>query len=495
MAFSKNSRILVLGGCGLVGMNVVLLLQKKGFKNISIVSLNDKAAQTRIRNLKNNTGIKVYLGNILLCNKISGFTLKQLLVNKNKTNHLLKYLSKSLKESYSDSFVVKIIESSKADVIIDCVNTATITAYISKNKTAGLYFDKIDLGLKLLFKYYQHLNCLFSSKENTVKEYIKIGTSGIGGMGFDIPFTHGEEKPSNQLLMKIAIAGAQTMLLFALKNTKNFPIIKEIKPATAIFDTEPKETKLRDITNRELQITNIGGLNKKDILIADNRIQPDIYMDGGESGYYSLDEFRVLTNPTQMGLVSSQTVAKIVYDEMMGFSNRDVLTGIHKYCIRGSNSSTLRNNIFKQLNKRANKIIISKNLGPAKISKLILESYLYLKLFNSKSELIKSGKQALIDYIINNIRGSVEISRNLSLMGMPIILEDKKVVLFGKIIVPPEYGAKWRRSNFVKLINEVWIDMRVERLMFIDQVCKKIHNTNTLQPSDIVLYILQHYEK
>ena len=40
--------------------------------------------------------------------------------------------------------------------------------------------------------------------------YIKIGTSGTGGMGLNIPYTHGEEKPSRLLLSKAAIAAARS---------------------------------------------------------------------------------------------------------------------------------------------------------------------------------------------------------------------------------------------------------------------------------------------
>jgi hypothetical protein len=34
--------------------------------------------------------------------------------------------------------------------------------------------------------------------------YVKIGTSGTGGMGLNIPYTHSEEKPSRVLLSKSA---------------------------------------------------------------------------------------------------------------------------------------------------------------------------------------------------------------------------------------------------------------------------------------------------
>ena len=43
-----------------------------------------------------------------------------------------------------------------------------------------------------------------------------MGTTGTGGMGLNIPYTHSEERPSRVLLSKSAMAGAQSMLLFLM---------------------------------------------------------------------------------------------------------------------------------------------------------------------------------------------------------------------------------------------------------------------------------------
>ena len=66
------------------------------------------------------------------------------------------------------------------------------------------------------------------------KMYLKIGTTGTGGMGLNIPYTHSEEKPSRVLLSKSALAGAHSMMLFLMGRTPDGPIIKEIKPGAAI---------------------------------------------------------------------------------------------------------------------------------------------------------------------------------------------------------------------------------------------------------------------
>ena len=46
--------------------------------------------------------------------------------------------------------------------------------------------------------------------------YIKVGTTGTGGMGLNIPYTHSEDKPSKKLLAKTEAAFGHTGLLFLL---------------------------------------------------------------------------------------------------------------------------------------------------------------------------------------------------------------------------------------------------------------------------------------
>src|SRR5207244_11136596 len=81
----------------------------------------------------------------------------------------------------------------------------------------------------------RHVQILVESlKRAATKAYVKIGTSGTGGMGFNIPYTHSEERPSRLLLTKSAVAGAQSLLLFLLGRTPGAPATVEIKPTATI---------------------------------------------------------------------------------------------------------------------------------------------------------------------------------------------------------------------------------------------------------------------
>ena len=77
-------------------------------------------------------------------------------------------------------------------------------------------------------------------QERPVRVYVKIGTTGTGGMGINIPYTHSEDKPSSQLLAKSAIGFAHTGLLFLLARTPTPP-----PPETDLERVDPKGSRLR----------------------------------------------------------------------------------------------------------------------------------------------------------------------------------------------------------------------------------------------------------
>src|SRR6185503_8760581 len=71
----------------------------------------------------------------------------------------------------------------------------------------------------------RHVFLLYEAmKRARTRLYLKIGTTGTGGMGFNIPYTHSEAKPSAQLMSKTAVAFAQTGLLFLMSRTPDAPI-------------------------------------------------------------------------------------------------------------------------------------------------------------------------------------------------------------------------------------------------------------------------------
>ena len=74
---------------------------------------------------------------------------------------------------------------------------------------------------------------------NRTQMYLKV-TTGTGGMGLNIPYTHSEDKPSRNACQNETAFG-HTGLPFLLARTPNSPIVKEVKPA-AMIDIVPLQS-------------------------------------------------------------------------------------------------------------------------------------------------------------------------------------------------------------------------------------------------------------
>lgn len=129
---------------------------------------------------------------------------------------------KMLTEDDLDGFALfRLLQDVKPDVVIDCVNTATGIAYRNVFKASAEAYRALETGtlseaaveqlLETLYvpRLIRHVQVLYEGMMRAgTRAYVKVGTSGTGGMGLNIPYTHSEEKPSRVLLAKSAMAGA-----------------------------------------------------------------------------------------------------------------------------------------------------------------------------------------------------------------------------------------------------------------------------------------------
>ena len=161
---------------------------------------------------------------------------------------------------YEQNHLVSMVREHKPNVIVDCINTATVLSYQniftastrlrqsiemdhqelddegrhSRNQFLCDEAEKTLLSLSTP-QLIRHVRCLQEvSKEQGVLGYIKIGTTGTGGMGMNIPYTHSEDRPSNVLMAKTEAAFGHSGLLMLWSMTPGAPVVKEVKPAAAI---------------------------------------------------------------------------------------------------------------------------------------------------------------------------------------------------------------------------------------------------------------------
>ena len=256
--------ILVLGGAGLVGYQVCRRALREGLtKKVIVVSLWQGEVNEAVGLLQGEfpeAEIVGRYGNVFARGVLvdasadanaPGFDRR----DPAHRRDLLADIYESFDGARESSALVQVIEEFRPAAVVDCINTATAISYQDVPTTAkqlmadmGLRGSGADVSPEALHGDIQnllvsveipqlilHVRLLVEAMTAVGSDiYVKVGTTGTGGMGLNIPYTHGEDKPSPTLMAKTAVAFAHTGLLFLADRTEGGPAFKELKPAAMI---------------------------------------------------------------------------------------------------------------------------------------------------------------------------------------------------------------------------------------------------------------------
>lgn len=425
--------ILILGGAGMVGLQVAReAVRELRPSKIVIASLRDEEVREAIEFLREqieDVELVGAAGDIFIPQSLQGRRRDEIVRDAEAYEELFTEIF-SRDADYKKSALWKLIEEHQPQIIVDCINTATAISYQDEFKVAQKTYsllraieeagdaDKlarlpellgavrellISQGVPQIARHILFLHRALS--EAHVQVYVKVGTTGTGGMGINIPYTHSEDKPSLQLLAKSAIGFAHTGLLFLLARTpatseeRHGATIKEVKPGAMIGF---KRVAARHITLRgertpaylvnardeevgpQLQLRDPASYGR----FQDRDVKLEIIgADTGENGFFSIGEFQAITYPRQMEYVTPEEVARTVVLEIIGASTgRDVLAAIDGAITEPSyRAGVLREHAIRAMQRleerRRGEVLPSiaiGHLGPPKLSKLLAEAHLIL---------------------------------------------------------------------------------------------------------------------
>src|SRR3990172_5401006 len=247
----RGKSVLILGGYGLVGQAVARRLIKEQPRRIVLLSLRREEAEDAVAALGPERGqveLTAAWGDVFAFADVKDRPRREVFEDPAQRYRHIESLIDPLSEQAAGAYYLyQLVTRERPDVIVDSVNTATGIAYQDIYKTSRLAYQALKDGTDLresletllLTDYVpqmiRHVQVLYQAMVKAqTHAYIKIGTSGTGGMGLNIPYTHSEERPSRVLLSKSAVAGAHTLLLFLMGRTPDAPITKEVKPGAAI---------------------------------------------------------------------------------------------------------------------------------------------------------------------------------------------------------------------------------------------------------------------
>ncbi len=506
----KNRSVLVLGGWGLVGSAVCRQLMPEQPKRIILTSLLESEAKEAVATMRKEFPqarkdfFVAWWGNIFVPHALKDTPRDEILENERWRRMLIDDLLDELTMPVLErSTIYQLLTKYKPDIVVDCVNSATGIAYQDifhtarevrkalRNARAGKEAPLQDQTERLLATLYipqliRHVQILYRSMQLFgTTTYVKIGTSGTGGMGLNIPYTHSEERPSSVLLSKSAVAGAHTMLLFLMGRTPDAPITKEIKPTAAIawkkigygeIKKRGKPIELIDCPPESAR-TLSDTLKLRDTSLPvkslNSRLQ-SVFIDTGENGVFSRGEFEAISTPGQMEFVTPEEIAEsVLYEIKGGNTGHDIINALDNATLAPTYRAgfmfegALRE--MKRLEQQYNtQSIAFEFLGPPRLSKLLYEAYLLKVAFVSVREVIKAPAKSISAKLEALIREDSELRSQMISIGIPILLPDGKTLLRGMDIKIPPYRGENELKVSEKSLNawshDGWVDLRIANM-------------------------------
>lgn len=525
-----GSTVLVLGGAGMVGRAVCRELLTHQPARIIVSSLFEAESKEAVEQLTEEhrrtrelQGIREVefipeWGNVFVRDSLKDMTAGAIMAKPEFREQMVEDILAPLTlKTLERFFLYQMVMRHHPDVIIDGVNTATAIAYSDIFSSARKIWnqvkeDKVDRESveRLLSSLYipqliRHVDVLYRAMASAdTQAYVKLGTSGTGGMGWNIPYTHGEERPSALLLSKSAVAGAHTLLLFLLARTPGILTFNEDNPTELVSKPSPATMEIKPTALIGWRAIRYGEVLKKGKPIQLEAITLDsartiahgdqlrlvdpkaakvtkevlstVFVDTGENGVFSTEEFSAITSPGQMEFVTPEEIARNVVDEVRGVNTgKDVINALNVTCMGPTyRAGFQRERAMKKLRmlekEHGCESIAFENLGPPRLSKLLYEAAYLRRVYSSIEQAAKAKPEAMVEAVKRLLTREPKLVATPATIGIPLLLETNDTLQlirgrevktpplreFEEVRLEPGRIEEWARAG--------WIDLRIKNM-------------------------------
>jgi hypothetical protein len=526
---------LILGGAGLVGKQIAHRIatdNKLSPRKIVIASLHSHELESTFAYLRKAPGDKSIEwvgehGNIFVRNEYADANPKELLEDPTHREALFADLFDKIEDAYEHSRLVTIIRRHQPDVIIDSINTATAISYqnlYTASNQARKQVNEIIESVRM-----SDLQCALDKTEQTslalyelllsqslpelirhvlllnramvevgTRLYLKIGTTGTGGMGLNIPYTHSEDKPSAQLITKTAVAFAHTGLLFLMARTAGGPIVKEIKPGGLIGYADvtcrkipergKRGTFLHRYTSKIEWLDEYLELHQPDSMYGNLGALELPIIDTGENGLFTKGEFETITALGQMEFITPEEIAHEVAMEIQGSTTgRDVIAAIDGAVMNPTyRAGYLRHRALTDLERleaeTSTHSVALGHLGPPELSKLLWEAELLKLRYETLRAVLKHRPEELSEELSELIQSEEfdQMCQTIISLGLPILLPDGKQIIRGPRISIPERiepGVRITGEDVDAWAQKGWVDLRTQNMVLWQERFEKMERS------------------
>lgn len=497
---------LILGGAGLVGTQVCRQIATQlDPAHIVVASLLESEARTACELLAAEFAQVRFTpawGNLFVPTDMSELGRGEIIGHPARRRRLLDFLYGDFEAAYASNHLVNLLREHRPEVIVDCVNTATGLSYQNVFDGAAKVLDWMtedgvpaegltDLQSFLLSQsvpqLIRHVRLVQrATTELQTRVYLKVGTTGTGGMGMNIPYTHSEDKPSKVLLAKTEAGFGHTGLMFLMARTPGGPVVKEVKPAAMIGYRAVRTVPVRDKHGSDTLVEPARAPAAGEVEL---RQEPSAYdrtgthqvavVDTGENGVFTRGEFAAITALGQMEYITPEEIARVIALELRGANTgQDVISAVDGAVLNPSYKAGLLRSVALNDLREADEqspipSIALGRLGPPELSKLLFEAHLLKEVFGSLSGALADGDRPrsadeLAQALLSNLPQS-KVRSIAPSIGIPILLPDGETVLRGPRINVPEVRGNRTRVTLApddvdRYARKGWVDLRARNM-------------------------------
>jgi hypothetical protein len=529
-----DATFLVLGGGGMIGAQVVEQISRHlSPRRVIVASLYQQEVREAVERFRREFPGVHYIGfwgDVFLraewntTDRLRRLSRAKLLESPERRAALYEDLFGDFEKAYEKSQLVQLVREHKPDVIVDGINTATAISYqdvytgavVTKKHFAALMarmqppppaegappagldcaaltaaHAQSDLAARSLEtllisqsvpQLIRHVLFLYRAMcEAKTRLYLKIGTTGTGGMGLNIPYTHSEDKPSAKLMTKTAIAFAHTGLLFLMARTQGGPIVKELKPGAMVG--------YADITRRTIKERG------QPVYVFDSHTDPlgetltlrqsedgykrfgklqMVVADTGENGVFAKSEFETITHLRQMEFITPEEIARQALLEIQGNSSGyDVISAVDSAVMNPTyRAGYLRHFALDEIARleretKGHSVALGQ-LGPPELGKLLWEAHLLKLQFGTLTAVLEQPPDTLAAKLFERLQTEADLRQTITSVGLPILTPDGAALIRGPFLRIPEVAGASTVSltpeNIEKWAAKGWVDLRPANL-------------------------------
>ncbi len=412
--------VMLLGGSGLVGHAVArrVLATTPPPRRLVLVALYEdevRAAARALEPYRSGVTIDVEWGNIFAPASVARLDLAVILASDDHRALVLGDLLGDLTDGVLErSLVLQLLVRYKPEAVVDSINTATAFAYLDIFQSARALLERAQDGgvdratierhlMRLpMPQLIRHAQIMTEALRRAgTQAYVKIGTSGTGGMGFNIP---------------------------------------DCEQPVALHEAFRQ-----------------GAAPWRDL----GRPLDGVYIDVGENGLFARDEFETVTALGQMEFITPEEVADYVMLELQGRpTGKDIVAALDASTAGPTyRAGLLRRNAVGRLRaleaRHGDRGVAYEMLGPPRLTKLLYEAYLCRRLRTSVRALADSRPAELAAAAELLLADDTALRQHIISVGLPVVLPDGKRVYRGStVVVPPGSGDP------LQVAPRGWVDLR-----------------------------------